>query len=64
LDENAEAQRAVLEASIDLWRSPTLGKFESAAWQQAQTVMHDAGLIEQKVPVDELFTNAFVTASD
>ncbi len=64
LDENAEAQRAVLEASIDLWRAPTLGKFESAAWQQAQTVMYDAGLIEQKAPVDELFTNAFVTASD
>jgi NitT/TauT family transport system substrate-binding protein len=60
LAENAAAQRAVLDASVELWRASTLGQFNTAAWTQAQTVMLEAGLIEKTLPVDALFTNDFV----
>ncbi len=60
LEENAPAQRAVLETSIEYWRAPNLGRFDADGWQQAQTVMAEIGLIEQTMPVESLFTNAFV----
>lgn len=60
LEENALAQRAVLDATISFWQTPTPGQFDAKAWEQAQTVMLEAGLIEQTLPVDTLFTNAFV----
>ena len=60
LEENAAAQRGVLDTSIDYWRAPNLGHFDADGWQQAQTVMAEIGLIEQTAPVESLFTNAFV----
>ncbi len=60
LEENAPAQRAVLETSIEYWRAPNPGQFDVDSWQQAQTVMAEIGLIEQTMPVESLFTNAFV----
>ncbi len=60
LEENAVAQRGVLDASIEFWRAPHLGQFDAAAWEEAQTVMAEIGLIEQTMPVETLFTNAFV----
>jgi NitT/TauT family transport system substrate-binding protein len=60
LAENAPAQRAVLATSIEYWRAPNLGRFDAGSWQQAQTVMAEIGLIEQTMPVESLFTNAFV----
>jgi len=60
LEENAIAQRGVLDTSIEYWRAPNLGQFDTDSWQQAQTVMAEIGLIEQTMPVDSLFTNAFV----
>lgn len=60
LEENAPAQRAVLDTSIEYWRAPHLGRFNVESWQQAQTVMAKIGLIEQTMPVESLFTNAFV----
>ncbi len=61
LDEaNVDAQRAVLDTTRQYWETPTPGRFSSQAWDEAQTVMLEAGLIEQTVPVNELFTNEFV----
>jgi NitT/TauT family transport system substrate-binding protein len=60
LEENAPAQRGVLDTSIEYWRAPNLGHFDADSWQQAQTVMAEIGLIEQTMPVESLFTNAFV----
>ena len=60
LEENAPAQRAVLETSIDYWSAPDLGRFDVDSWQQAQSVMAETGLIEQTMPVESLFTNKFV----
>ncbi|MBN2393218.1 MAG: ABC transporter substrate-binding protein [Anaerolineae bacterium] len=60
LEENAPAQRAVLDTSIEYWRAPNLGRFDVDSWQQAQAVMAEIGLIEQTMPVESLFTNEFV----
>jgi len=60
LEENTAAQRGVLDTSIEYWRAPNLGHFDTEGWQQAQTVMAEIGLIEQTMPVESLFTNAFV----
>jgi NitT/TauT family transport system substrate-binding protein len=62
LEENAEAQRAVLDLTLDYWE-PTespLGTFNHEAWAGAQEQMLDAGLIEGTVPVDSLYTEEFV----
>ncbi len=61
LEENAPAQRAVLESSVEYWRAPALGHFRAEAWATAQRTMREAGLIEQVVPVGSLYTNRFVT---
>ncbi|MGC9349683.1 MAG: ABC transporter substrate-binding protein [Anaerolineae bacterium] len=60
LDDNSEEQWAVLLASIDLWETPQLGRFEAEAWSEAQDVMFNAGLIEERVPVEDLYTNEFI----
>jgi len=60
LDANAREQRAVLEASVELWQTATPGRFDAEAWAYAQSVMLEAGLIEQGVPIEQLYTNAFV----
>jgi NitT/TauT family transport system substrate-binding protein len=64
LAENRETQWLVLQASSELWRASTLGVMNAGAWEQAQHVMQEAGLIEQLVPVDTLFTNDFVPGAD
>lgn len=61
LEENAAAQRAVLDVTLSYWRFEDLGYFTTEAWTQAQKVMLEAGLITQAVPVETLFTNQFVT---
>ncbi len=60
LEENAAVQRAVLETSLDYWRAPQLGQFNAESWSASQTAMVKAGLIENPVPVETLFTNRFV----
>jgi NitT/TauT family transport system substrate-binding protein len=60
LEENADVQRAVLDASIELWEASELGQFDPEAWAQAQAVMADAGMIENTVPVDTLYSNAYL----
>ncbi len=60
LEENAATQRAVLEATIEYWRTPDPGRFDAKAWEEAQNVMLEAGLIEETMPVEALFTSAFV----
>jgi NitT/TauT family transport system substrate-binding protein len=61
LAENARYGKAVLQASIGYWETDQLGYSDLAAWKQSQQVMYDAGLIDQTVPVDTMFTNAFIS---
>ncbi len=53
-------QRAVLEASMTLWRAEKLGYSEPAGWINMQQVLLDAGLLEEELDLDEAFTNEFI----
>jgi NitT/TauT family transport system substrate-binding protein len=59
-DEDAPAQRQVLEASIELWRSDAPGMSSPEAWQESVDFMKAMGLLEEEVEVESLFTNKFV----
>lgn len=61
-DENAPTQRAVLEASLDLWRSDALGLSSQQAWQASVDFMREAGLLETEIDISQAFTNKFVEA--
>ncbi len=60
-DDDAPTQRAVLEVSIDLWRSDLLGVSDPQAWSDSAEFMLDTGLIETPVDVETLYTNEFIT---
>jgi NitT/TauT family transport system substrate-binding protein len=60
LEENAETQREVLQASLMIWEAPNLGIMHAESWDLAQKVMRDAGLIDTELPVTDYFTNEFV----
>ncbi|MGQ9785435.1 MAG: ABC transporter substrate-binding protein [Anaerolineae bacterium] len=59
-DEQAPVQRAVLDASLALWRTDQLGRSDPAAWSDTITVMKAAGMIETAPDVETLYTNQFV----
>jgi NitT/TauT family transport system substrate-binding protein len=61
LAENAGFGMAVLNATIPYWQSEQLGLSDTVTWEQSQQVMRDAGLLEDTLPVDTLFTNEFLT---
>jgi NitT/TauT family transport system substrate-binding protein len=60
LEENEEAQRAVMEASLEYWRGEPLGRSDPKAWKNTVDVMRDAGLLKEKVDSDQAFTNDFL----
>lgn len=53
-------QRAVLDASVALWRSPKLGYSDPAAWDRSVAFMKAVGLITSTPKPQDLFTNRFV----
>jgi NitT/TauT family transport system substrate-binding protein len=63
--ENAAVNRAIFDASLDLWQPPAagLGRADPKAWQQASDFMRQAGLIDQVVPTASIATNRFVEAA-
>ena len=62
--DNEAANRAIFDASLDLWRAgeDDIGRSDPAAWQEASAFMRQMGLIDVDVPVDGIFTNQFVDA--
>ena len=56
-------QREVLAQSIDLWRHDRLGETTAAAWETSVEFMLEAGLIQERPAVGELYTNEFVEAA-
>jgi NitT/TauT family transport system substrate-binding protein len=63
--ENAAVNRAIFDASLDLWQPPAagLGMADPGAWQQAADFMGQAGLIDKAVPTAGIATNRFVEAA-
>jgi NitT/TauT family transport system substrate-binding protein len=60
LEENEEAQRAVMEASLEYWRGEPLGRSDPEAWEKTVRVMLDADLLKAKVDSHQAFTNGFL----
>jgi NitT/TauT family transport system substrate-binding protein len=60
LEENEEAQRAVMEASLEYWRGESLGRSDPEAWKKTVEVMQDADLLKDEVDSDQAFTNDFL----
>jgi len=58
--ENEARQRAVLDASVALWRTDQLGHSDPQAWQESATFMRDVGLVSEAPEMETLFTNRFV----
>jgi NitT/TauT family transport system substrate-binding protein len=59
-DDDAPTQRAVLDASIELWRSEQPGMSDLEAWSESAQFMVKTGLVETPVEVEALYTNEFV----
>jgi len=55
-----EIQRKVLAETLKLWQAPVLGRTDPAVWDQTQQVLIDMGLLKEKIPDEQLFTNQFV----
>ncbi len=61
LSANADLGKAVLEATLPYWQTEQPGFSEAATWEHSQQVMRDAGLLDETLPVDALFTNEFLS---
>ncbi len=62
-DAAAKVQRAVLDASIAIWRSEQFGRSDPEAWVESVALMRRIGLITTDVDPESLYTNRFVEAS-
>ncbi|RMF29255.1 MAG: ABC transporter substrate-binding protein [Chloroflexi bacterium] len=60
LADNADVQRAVLQATLDYWRAERLGYSERETWENGIQVMQAAGLLDVELNVDDLFNNDFL----
>lgn len=52
--------RAVLEATIELWKNPRIGYSDPAAWESSYKFMREAGFIKNEFDVTKVYTNQFV----
>lgn len=56
-DADADLQKEILAASIELWETNRLGYSEPAGWINMQKVLLDMGLLTEPLNLEELFTN-------
>ncbi len=60
-----DGRKPVLEASLPLWQADTLGFSDLASWQNTQTVLLDAGLMDAPLAdLTAVFSNDFVLANE
>jgi NitT/TauT family transport system substrate-binding protein len=57
---NLKTTQAVLEATIELWKSPRIGFSDPAAWAASYKFMKEAGFIKAEFDVTNAYTNKFV----
>lgn len=58
--ENLATSRAILNASIPLWKNSRLGETRLADWQAMEQFMRDANFISTSVDVKQAFTNDLI----
>jgi NitT/TauT family transport system substrate-binding protein len=56
---NLQTSKAVLNASIDLWKSPQYGVSKQDDWNAMATFMHESGFIQKDIDVTKAYTNQF-----
>jgi NitT/TauT family transport system substrate-binding protein len=61
--EAEQAQRAVLQASLDIWRAPRLGMSAAEAWSNTQEVLLAIDFVQEPVDLADVWTNQFVEAA-
>ncbi len=59
-DLDANIQKQVLAASMELWKAERLGYSDPQAWENMQDVLLDMGLLTGKMDLSKAFTNEFV----
>jgi NitT/TauT family transport system substrate-binding protein len=52
--------RKVLDASIEMWKTPNPGLSDRTRWETTQSVLLNMGLIAEPIELDRAFTNEFV----
>jgi len=58
--ENRDAQQAVLNRSVELWKAERTGWSDHDAWEASHEFMLTMGLIDQQTDVQELYNNQFI----
>ena len=53
-------QRAVLAASMELWKAPRLGYSEAASWQNMQEILLKMGLLKAPLNLAQAFSNVYL----
>lgn len=53
-------QRAVLAASMELWKAPRLGYSEPASWQNMQEILLKMGLLKAPLNLAQAFSNMYL----
>lgn len=60
-----DGRKPVLEASLPLWQATTLGLSDTAAWQNTQDILLQAGLMDTPLAdLTAVFSNEFVLANE
>jgi NitT/TauT family transport system substrate-binding protein len=52
--------RGVLDASIEFWKADPLGYSDPSSWENMQNVLLEMGLLEERIDLDQAFTNEFI----
>jgi NitT/TauT family transport system substrate-binding protein len=61
LDQADDAiQMAILEASIEYWKTNDLGVSRPDAWENMQQTLLDMGLLKEPIDLNKAYTNQFV----
>jgi NitT/TauT family transport system substrate-binding protein len=58
--QNRNTSKAILDATIAIWKSPHLGYVDQADWAASARFMKDAGFIKTDIDITKAFTNKFV----
>jgi NitT/TauT family transport system substrate-binding protein len=59
-DLDADIQKQVLAASMELWKAERLGYSNPQAWENMQSVLLDMGLLTEELDLSRAFTNEFI----
>jgi NitT/TauT family transport system substrate-binding protein len=60
---NQAIQKQVLNTSIELWKTTTLGFSSRTAWDNTQQVLLDMGFLSQQMDVTKAFSNDFLPSA-